>query len=282
MQAAVAGKLPQERALLNTPEARERLLDDMVRFDLLVAEAERRGYATHPEVIEAAKRTAIETLVARDFSVEPQAISKEDLERFWQENQAKYQRPARRRAAHIEVATEAEAKALIAQLRGATREQFSKVAGERSLDQRTRRQGGELGYFESDGKQMGGGAAALPPELVQAAFALKRVGEIAAKPIAHAGVFSVLMLNGEMPGAEVRLADVEEDIRNEIAAQRTRHAREALVSQLEAEQKPVVQPALVDAIELDPVPAPAAIPQGFPAAPVDPRAPLKQLTPDKY
>jgi hypothetical protein len=42
-----------------------------------------------------------------------------------------------------------------------------------------------------------------------------------------------------------------------------------------------VNAALVDAIQLDPA-TQSGIPQGFPAAPIDPRTPARQMEPDKY
>ena len=57
--------------------------------------------------------------------------------------------------------------------------------------------------------------------------------------------------------------------------------QDELVAKLREEHKPEVKPELLDAIVLDPV-SKVDIPQGVPAAPRDPREPLKRVKPDKY
>jgi parvulin-like peptidyl-prolyl isomerase len=186
-----------------------------------------------------------------------------------------------RRATHIQLATEAEAKQVAAELRGADREGFARVARERNIDARTRNQGGELGYFDERGLTDSGRPTQVPAELVAATFKLKRVGDIARAPIAHDGGFSVLMLTGEMPATTRPRAEVEEELREQLAKQQELRALEALVAELQTQLKPEVHPELVDAIQLAPG-EPLDIPEGFAAAPPDPRQPLIQIQPDKY
>jgi peptidyl-prolyl cis-trans isomerase C len=280
VQAAAANKDLGTRRRIAEPGGREALVEQLVRFDLLVLEAERRGYGYHPAVIEAGKRAAIEHMLERDLAVEPSSISAADVKDYFAANAAKYQRPEMRRATHIEVASADEARALIAELKGAARERFAKVAGERSRDERTRRQGGELGYFDREGRLGAAGApGAVPAELAEAAFALGRSGAISQRPIQHARGFSVLMLTGEMPALDKKLADVEAEIRAELSAQRMREAQEALVVRLREQWKPELHPERMDAIELEPA-KPLGLPQGFPAAPPDPRAPARIVEPD--
>lgn len=283
MQAAIANKDLGTRARIAESGGRQAFLEQLVRYDLLVREAERRGYGYHPAVIEAGKRAAITQMIERDLSVEPSSISASDVETHYQANLAKYGRPLLRRASHIEVATEAEAKALITELKTASRDRFSKVAGERSRDERTRRQGGELGYFDREGR-LGGkrDIGAIPSELAQAAFAQKRGVGLSPRPIARPdGGFSVLMLTGEMPAVEPRLADVEAPIREEIAKQRLLDAQTALLQKLKDEWKPELHPERMNAVQLDATP-PLDQPHGFPAAPPDPRAPPRFIEPDGY
>src|SRR5262245_1418414 len=60
----LAHKLPQERVQIAKPGGRERLLESLIRYDLLAAEAERRGYGRNLEVEQAGQRTAIERMLA--------------------------------------------------------------------------------------------------------------------------------------------------------------------------------------------------------------------------
>lgn len=276
MQAAIAVKSPAGRAEFATGAGRERLLRELIRFDLLVQEAEGRGYADHPAVLEAGNRAAIEAMQQRDLAVDPAAVPAEEVTRYFEAHLGEYQQPAQRRAAHIQLETEAEAKTLIAGLRGASRERFAQLAVQRSRDERTRRQGGELGYFDRAGKQ-----TPVAAELVRAAFALKRVGQISPRPIRHAAGFSVLMLSGKMPAIARKLLGVEAEIRAQLARQLSAQVQDALLAELRERHKPVIHPGLVSAVVLDPV-KPSGVPHGFPAAPPDPRAAFKPVEPDGY
>ena len=70
LEAVVALKLPQERITIAEPGGREQLLEDLVRFDLLVQEARERGYATRPSVIDASQNAAIEAM----YKVTPRQV----------------------------------------------------------------------------------------------------------------------------------------------------------------------------------------------------------------
>jgi peptidyl-prolyl cis-trans isomerase D len=186
-----------------------------------------------------------------------------------------------RRAAHIQFATKAEAEALIARLGHVDHEQFARLAREQSSDPTTRAQGGELGYFDKDGKNELGRSANIPLPLTAAAYALAHVGEVTRKPVALAKGFSVLMLTGEMHAFSTPQADIDARVHELLIEQHQRDATTALLDELRAQQKPIVHAELIDSIVL-PVPEPRGIPQGFPAAPPDPREPPKLLAPDRY
>jgi peptidyl-prolyl cis-trans isomerase C len=274
-------KLPLERVQIAKPGGREALLQSMIRYDLLAQEAERRGYGQRFEVEQAAQRTAIDHMLAERLRVDPSSIPADEVARVYAQREREFSRPLMRRATHIRLATEAEAKQLLIELRGANREGFARVARERNIDPRTRNQGGELGYFDKQGLTDSGRPTQVPQELVAATFKRKRVGEIASAPIAHDGGFSLLMLTGEMPAMAKPRAEVDAELREQLAKQRELQALEALVQELHAQLKPEVHPELVDAVDVPPG-EPLDIPEGFAAAPPDPRQPLIQIQPDKY
>ena len=123
-----------------------------------------------------------------------------------------FQRPALRRPSHIQLSDRAEAEAVRKSLVGASVEQFASVARQRSLDERTRKQGGQLGYCDEQGQPWEGtGAQGCPVALAKAVFALAKSGELAPEPVEHDGAFSVVMLTGLMPAkvATGRPADGE-------------------------------------------------------------------------
>jgi len=279
--AAAAVKLPIQRVRLATPEGRVAFLHELTRYDLLVAEAERRGYGAHPLVELAAREASIDALVALELTVRPSAIEPSAVAERYARDAAQYHRPEMRRASHILVSSADEARALITQLAGADRERFAIAARTKSKDQATVRQSGELGWFTHDGKGTDGGpVATLSPALVEAAFALKAPQSITSAPIAVDGGFSVLMLTGETKAFERPLAKVEKKIREALAGERTAQQVQELAAKLAESTKVETHPELLAAIRLD---EPTHdIPQGFPASPEDPRAPPKLVAPDGY
>ena len=279
MEDAIANKSQITRATVASGDGRARFLDDIVRYELLVREAERRGFDKHQTVVEAMRATAIAGVQARPEGTPP-SVSAEAVAAYFSEHRDRFKHGEKRRASYIELATAAEAQAAIKELRGADRQRFSQVARERSRDLRTRRQGGELGYFERNGQQTSG-EATLPAPLVAAAFALARVGDISARPIAVGGGFGVLMLTAKCRRVDRPLPKVEGKIREQLAEQERMRQLDALVARLRTEIKPEVHPELLDAIALDPL-APLDIPHGFEAAPPDPLAPPRLVKPDGF
>jgi hypothetical protein len=282
MEDAIATKLPRTRAELAAHGGREHFLEQLIRYDLLVLEAQRRGYATHPQVALATRRAAIDAMLARDLAVDPASIPAADVAQFYDAHKGELSRPALRRASHIQLTSEAQARALIATLAGADRRRFAQLAREQSADDHTQRQGGELGYFDQEGKAAEGAPLrSLPRTLVEATFALKNVGDIAAQPVAHDGAFSVVMLTGEMPAMLKPFAKAERGLRERMAEERQARALDDLLAALRKERAPELHAELADAIVLEPA-KPLDIPEGFDAAPPDPRAPPRLVKPDEY
>lgn len=278
VESVIAHRLPAQQKRIAAPGGVAELVDQMLRYDLLVQEARARGYENNVVVRDAAGRRAIEQVVAQQIVIDPKQISAADLQRAYEQHRREFTRPYMRRATHLQVATEAEADTAEAQLKHATREQFIQYVREHSLDVGTRAQGGELGYFDKDGNTDLG--AVVPPQLTAAVFALHHVGELT-PPIQQPNGFSILMLTGELKPIDTPAAERDERLRDLLVPELQKAALERWVEQLMAERKPVVHPELIDRIVL-PDAEPPGIPEGFPAAPRDPREPPKVVEPDKY
>jgi peptidyl-prolyl cis-trans isomerase C len=282
MQRAVDNKLPQTQAEIARPGGRERFLAELIRYDLLVAEAERRGYGQHSAVRTATANAEIDQLQKTALAIDPGTLSAAEVAAFYQHELPKLSRPRLRRASQILVGTQDQARALIAKLRHVSRTDFAAAASEHSRDEATRRQGGELGFFDEQGRRAGNdGNGSIAHELAAAAFALKHEGDVNEQPIATADGFNVIMLTGEQPAVTKSLKQVEGELREELAAQKQAAALEALVQRLRAEHPAELHPEGLDSIVLD-TNERSDIPQGFPAAPADPRAAPKLVKPDAY
>ena len=274
-------RLPQEQVLLAQPAGRARLLHDLERYALLLREAERRGYAHHVVVEGAAQKAAIDALTAHELAVDPASIPEADVAAEYAAKGLQYHRPALRRASQIIVPSEQDAVRLLQELRKASREQFGKVARERSLDERTRKQSGELGWFSQQGRGPDGKPAGIEPELVAATYAVSKVGALSPRPLRVASGFAVLQLTGEDVALDQTLAEASGEIRELLAGRRSLQQVEDLVARLRTSTKIELHPELLDAIAIDSTTR-LDIPQGFPPYPPDPREGPKRIKPDKY
>ena len=231
--------------------ARKDLLDRLVRFELLAAEAERRGYARHPDVVEALKQTTIQALMkeAIEDEVDEASVPPEDVKRYYEKNRAEFVRPASRRAAHVLLATEDEAKALLAKARDADLRAFREIARHESADEVSKARGGDVGYFDDKGVVSGEDTSSVPPAIVKAVFALENVGDVAPAPVAIEGGYSVVKLTGNRPASERSLASADATIRARLARDRRREATDAFVEKLKAEHTPVVKAELLELVK---------------------------------
>jgi peptidyl-prolyl cis-trans isomerase C len=279
MEDAIAQKLPATRAAIATDAGRTRFLEDMIRYDVLALEAERRGFAKQDAVIGDAAKHAIDKMIGTAFPMDPAAVPAEDVQRDYQDQARKFNRPEQRRASHIVVATAADARSLLAELKGGDRQAFAKLARERSIDT-TRTRGGDLGYFDRKGNPNSEHGTPVPEPLAAATFRLTREGEVSRKPVPLKNGFGIVMWTGTTPELRSSLAQVEERLREKRASDEQQRQVNALVERLRSEVAPEVHPELVDPIALDPVP-PADIPSGFPPAPPDPRIPPVLIEPDE-
>jgi hypothetical protein len=273
-------KTKRELEFIAKPGGREALLDSLVNYDLLIREAERRGYDKHIEVRVAHRRAMADEMLEAEFTIDRAKLPKDEVKQVYDARKREFGRPHMRRATHIRVASEAEAKALAAELQGSEREAFARVSREKNIDPRTKNQGGELGYFTREGTTEAGRPTQVLPELVKATYALKKVGDVSPRVIAHGdGTFSVLMLTGEMAEIDKSLSELDPILREQIAMKKQGSSVDALVEKLREEHEPIVNTHLLDAIVLPPAER-TDRPEGFAAAPPDPREPPMFIEPD--
>lgn len=277
-ESVLSHKLPNQLAEIAKPGGREALLESMIRYDLLAQEAERRGYGDNLEVKLAMKRVAQDRMVEALLRVTPNKVPADEIERAYKERAREFLRPELRRATQIRVATEAEAKALATELKHVDRMEFSRVAREKNTDPRTRNQGGELGYFDAEGNTDNGHPTGTPQEFVDATYKLKKIGDVSA-PVLLDGSWNVLMYTGQMAPFNKSLVAADPELRMKLAVLLTKSALEKFESELKTKYAPEIHPELVDQVVL-PEATPLDMPEGFAAAPPDPRAPPIQIDGD--
>jgi hypothetical protein len=293
MEVSLAQKLPETRRHLATSDGRKQYLDALVRYDLLVLEAERRKYGQHPVVVEATRQAAIDAWLAHEEAAAPVASSDAEVAQYYDAHVDQFQPARLRRASQIFVASEPAARALITQLGRATPEEFARMATSMSQDPRSARQGGELGFFDATGKPADATRPPVPAALAAAVFALgdggpARVGrsradreppQLLMRPVPVPGGFNVVMWTGEKSRPSASLAEASDGIRAVLALQHAAAKRDAILRQLDGEPRSLIRYELVESLELAPAPI-SDILAGHSPAPPDPRAPPREMESD--
>lgn len=226
----LAMQSPYLQARFESPERRREFLDNLVRYELLVYEAKRRGYANDPEVVRARRDVMIQELVKRevDAPLAENEISDEEVQAAYEADPTAFDRPAQVRASHIFVRTRGRASLVLAKAQAADRATFAELARDESEDENTAANGGDLDFFTADADEP-------IRELRDAAFAMNRVGDIHPELIEAGGGYHILMLTGKRAALTRTYEQAKRAIRHKLVRERKDAAIEALTERLEKE-----------------------------------------------
>lgn len=249
---ALAQQGPFARIRYRTPDDLRKLVDNMVRMELLADEAERRGYQKHAAVQQTVKESAAQALVRLEVEdkVTPQAIPVADVQAYYEAHPEEFHRTAVRRASVIVLETPEQARELLPQAQKADARGFAALAKQHSQDVESKMQGGDLGYFTKEPVD-GGSERVIDPAVRAAAFALKQVGDTAEAPVVVGEQHLIVRLTGERPERHASLEDAAPSIRAKLWRERRQQALDALVAKLRAREKPEVFVERIEAISFD-------------------------------
>ncbi|MBV8393160.1 MAG: peptidylprolyl isomerase, partial [Alphaproteobacteria bacterium] len=248
--------LPQQYRNMPMAAVFPALLDRIIDSKLVVQDGRKNKVTDDPAF---KKRMAfVEEQVIQDFWLQKQIAAKVTPEKM----KAKYEEKLKAlpseeevHARHILVATEDEAKAIIADLKKGA--DFDKLAKEKSTDKASGAEGGDLGWFKK---------ADMVKEFADAAFALKK-GETTDKPVKTQFGYHVIRLDDRRQAPPPTFDEMADQIRDELA----REAVTAMLNEIRAGAK--IEKFNIDGSKLA-TPAPAApAPGGAAPTPAKPAAP---------
>jgi parvulin-like peptidyl-prolyl isomerase len=199
-----------------SPESRRPLLDAMIRNELLVREAERRGYDKDPEYQRMIKQQLIDRLLVKSLEGkgDPQQVSESEIEGYYRAHQSEFVRVDQVRVAHIVVKDRVQAARILKAARAlgkANAAGFAALASKHSVDIATRNQGGDLGYIDRN-------TSPISPVLMAGAHSLQGVGDVSGVLETEHG-FHVLRLTERRSSAPRPLAEVKDQIRQRLFQQ---------------------------------------------------------------
>lgn len=229
----IARQSPFMRARYRDPAQLRELVQNMIRFELLAREAERQHFGDDPEVREATAQSAVQLLIRERFDevITPDSIPAEDVRAYYEAHPDEFSRPEMRRASHILVATRARAAELRQQAGEADARTFRGLAQEHSLDAESRARGGDLRYFDAEGRSPNASEAPVEAAIVRAAFALHEVGEVS-EPIEVGGQWTIVKLTGRRPAEHRSIEEAAASIRLRLWRERRQRALDEAVERL--------------------------------------------------
>jgi peptidyl-prolyl cis-trans isomerase C len=230
------------------------LLDRLVDSKLVVQEGKKNKVTDDPAY---KKRLAfVEEQVLQDFWIQREIAKKvtaDKLRQRYEERLKSMPTEEEVHAKHILVATEDEAKALIAEIKkGAA---FDKLAKEKSTDKASGAEGGDLGWFKKSD---------MVKEFADAAFDLKK-GELTETPVKTQFGFHVIQVEDRRKAPPPAYEELADQLREEMA-------REAVTAELDLmRSRAKIEKFNIDGSKPEPAAAKPAAPVG-PATPARPPA----------
>lgn len=187
---------------------------ERIRMELLAREGRRRGYGESDEVVEAVRQTSVQLLLRHDFDerITASSISADEVREYYDAHPAEFHQPEMRRASEVVLDTREAADGLVAQAHGADVRAFRALVTEHSTDTETRQRGGDLRYFDAEGRLANHSDPTVPIEAAQAAFAITNVGEVS-DVFAQGSHFAILQLTGIRPAEHRDLSAADASIR---------------------------------------------------------------------
>jgi parvulin-like peptidyl-prolyl isomerase len=280
------------RTRYSSPERRREFLDQMIRFELLAQEAERRGYDDLPEVQRSEKQMMIRRFLEERFDQSgPEEIPDADVRAYYESHRTEFHTPEQVRASHIQLRDRRTASRVLTQLLAAPNDLrlYRSLAEQHNTDTETRDRFGDLRFFSRPAERTEG-EPVIPDAVAEAAFAIDRIGALHPEVVEADGAFHIVKLTGRRAPMHRTLEEADRPIRSRLHRERREEAIQALITRLRAESdveehldvlgevrldlpegdSPTVTHPQLDPTQLDPTQRPAG-----PSGPIVPAPPTK-------
>ena len=257
---------PYVRARYTSLEQKKEFLDTLVRFEVLAAEAKKRGYDKDPEVVRTMKQVMIQRLLKEEFEsrVKPEDIADEEMKKFYDAHLTDYNKPEEVRVSAIIVKDKAKAQKVEKEAKlpaNADNKQFRDLVTKYSEDEDSKARGGDLRFFSAEAKN-------LPPDVVKASFELKNQGDVSA-PVATQNGYYVLKQTGSRKAISKSFDDVKRQIQNRLYRDKRQQAMQEFEAGLKKQAKVEIHQDALAKVQVD-TSQPASPEAGEPGMPVPP------------
>ncbi len=193
----------------DSPELRKAIIDHLSMQYLIAQEAIKKGLEKTPEVLDQvdfAQQSILANAFIQDY-LKNSPVSDDMLKAEYEKVKAQMS-GSEYKARHILVATEAEAKAIIAKLKKDPKA-FESLAKEKSLDPGSKVNGGDLGWFDPRG---------MVPEFGAAVAKLEK-GKFTEEPVKTQFGYHVILLEDSRPRAVPPMDQVKSALQQQVQQQ---------------------------------------------------------------
>ncbi len=242
-------------------EELQKRLDEIILEEVLFQEALRLEIDQHPDVRRRYRTMLTQKLMDEQINRKQwnREVSDEELQAYYDQHAAEFNRPAQARIADIfiglpEDATDAQkaelqkkAEEVLAQavaLKG-QRAGFGRLVRQYSTPHKLYGKGA-TGFFDIEGQPLG-----IDKQLAEATFKLDRVGSMAEQVVATPEGFHVIMLVGKRAALHRPLESVKNQIKRRIQREGVDKARKEFIDTLKAQAEIKIDQAAVSAVQAE-------------------------------
>ena len=250
-------------------EKKKDMLDNLIRVEVMAKEAEKRGYDQDPEVVRVKKQQMISKFLQKEFEskLRVEDVPEADVQKYYGEHPEEFNRPDEVRVSQILLKDRAKAEKVAVEARATDKNDprgFRELVTKYSEDEDSKPRGGDLTSFDK-------ATTLYPRPVVDAAFAMKDVGDISA-PVKSDKGYHVLRLTQKRPGFSWPLAEVKRQIQQRLFREMRTKALDAFVADLKKKYAVTIDEANLAKVSVDsgPDPRAAGAGVGFPPGAMPP------------
>jgi peptidyl-prolyl cis-trans isomerase C len=288
LQKRFAEMSPFARASYQATEQRQEYLDGLVRFELLAAEAVKRGLASSPEVRDATKKVLVQQLLKQELEEKAHGpVDDAAVARYYEAHLGDFKKPEMVHLAHLFIAgpkadpaARAAGKKKIDELFARAKALpphdltgFGQLARDHSQDPTSQPLEGDLRYLSLEDLKSKHG-----PEVAEAAASMREVGQLFDKVVETEKGFHLLKLRGRQAALNLEQEQVKNQIRNILLHEKKMAHYNTLLDGLKKSSSYTVDTAALAKVSVDPKAATAPAsgpPPGFIPSPSGQQPPIR-------
>jgi len=231
---------PYLRSKYNTPEMKKKKLEEMVKFELLAMEAQKRGYDKDPMVQRSLRQSLVRELLQKEVEekIKLEDIKEEEMKKYFEEHPEKYNKPAQRRLAHILIKDRKTAQEVLKMALENEMDavKFRDLVMKYSEDQTNKDHGGDMGYF-SRPEERTKDEPQIDEKILTALYSLEKVGEIYKELIETPEGYHIIKYTSSRPEIKRSYDQVKRQIQSILWREKRENAKEEFVKSLREKAK---------------------------------------------